>query len=311
MPMNFGEVGAELAARKRALAETVAVVVPARNEQDTIAPVLDGIREAFMGPDGLVDELIVMDSLSTDATYDIAVRHGARAARVSEVAVERGVWAGKGEALWKSLFVTSASLLVFIDAYLTEWGPHFVSGLLDPLLNDPGTLLVKGYYDRISDHDASAASPQGGRVTELVARPLLSLYWPQLLAIAQPLAGEWAIRRSHFQRLRIPQNYGVEFTTLVDTWFEHGIDSIAQVDLGRRAHQHQGIHDLGLMAAEIMYLAADRVAEQARTTAVQVELAQPDRGQPSGWLVRCVPTGQREPMGEQGASAGGSTTCFG
>ena len=104
---------------------------------------------------------------------------------------------GKGEALWKSLFVTTGDLLVFIDADLTSWGPHFVTGLLGPLLANENTLLVKGFYDRLLDDqpDGPDGNPQGGRVTELCARPLLNLYWPELAAVVQPLAGEWAIRR--------------------------------------------------------------------------------------------------------------------
>ena len=145
---------------------------------------------------GLIDEVVVMDSDSTDATAAVAAQAGAAVHRARDVAPELGGCPGKGEALWKSLLVTNGDLLVFVDADLTHWGPHFVTGLLGPLLADPPGAAGQGFLRaalrgrrRIGD------PPTGGRVTELVARPLLSLWWPELTGVVQPLAGEWAIRR--------------------------------------------------------------------------------------------------------------------
>ncbi|MBO0821692.1 MAG: glucosyl-3-phosphoglycerate synthase, partial [Nocardiopsaceae bacterium] len=238
---------------------------PARDEERTVAGVVSEIAKLRDGA-GLVDELVVMDSDSSDSTAEAAAAAGATVYPAREVAPELGGYPGKGEALWKSLLVTKGDIVVFIDADLTRWGPHFVTGLLGPLLDDPGVCLVKGFYDRLfslTDDPASpgladsAGFPGGGRVTELVARPLLSLWWPHLTRVVQPLAGEWAARRELMESLPIPVGYGIELAVLLDTARTRGLDAIAQVDLGRRGHKHQSSHDLAVMAAEIM-LVADR-----------------------------------------------------
>ena len=214
--------GADLLTAKRQSGQRVSVVIPARNEAATVAAVVGQIRQALMGA-GLVDELVVLDSDSTDDTAAVARAAGAAVFAARDIDTGTPVSPGKGEALWKSLFVTSGDLLVFIDADLTEWGPHFVTGLLGPLLTDPDTLLSKGFYDRLADDlpgepavPTPDAAPQGGRVTELVARPLLNLYWPQLAGIVQPLSGEYAGRRALLEQLPFVSGYGVEIGMLVD-----------------------------------------------------------------------------------------------
>ena len=216
-----------LAEAKAAAGHRVSVVIPARNEAGTVAEVVGQIRDALL-PSGLVDELVVIDSDSVDDTAAVARAAGASVFAARDIDTGTAAVPGKGEALWKSLFVTSGELLVFIDADLTEWGPHFVSGLLGPLLGNPEIRLVKGFYDRLADDlpGAGVAAPQGGRVTELCARPLLNLYWPELAAVVQPLAGEWAIRRSLLESLPVPVGYGVEFATLTDTYHRHGLAAI-------------------------------------------------------------------------------------
>jgi glucosyl-3-phosphoglycerate synthase len=251
----------ELTARKRELGLSVSVVIPARNEERTVGDVVAGIA-GLAGQTGLVDELVVMDSDSTDGTGEAAARAGATVYRAREVAPQLDAFPGKGEALWKSLLVTSGDLLVFVDADLTRWGPHFVTGLLGPLLADPAVLLVKGFYERLYDHGDGTMSADGGRVTELVARPLLSLWWPELAGVVQPLAGEWAARRDLMESLPVPVGYGIELAVLLDTAAGHGLDAIAQVDLGRRGHKHQASHDLAVMAAELL-LVADRRRDRA------------------------------------------------
>jgi glucosyl-3-phosphoglycerate synthase len=247
----------ELAERKRRAGVTVSVVIPARNEARTVGPVVAGIAR-LKADTGLVDELVVMDSDSTDETGTIAKAAGATVYRAREVAPELGGYAGKGEALWKSLLVTTGDLLVFVDADLTHWGTHFVTGLLGPLLADDRVRLVKGFYERLYAGDDGSITADGGRVTELVARPLLSLWWPELTGVVQPLAGEWAARRDLLRALPIPVGYGIELAVLIDTAREHGLDAVAQVDLGRRGHKHQTSHDLALMAAELMAVADRR-----------------------------------------------------
>ena len=197
---------------------------------------------------------MVIDSDSTDATYDVATSAGAVVHRSSEIRPDLGSHPGKGEAMWKSLFVTSGDLIVFMDADLTDWDTHFVPGLLGPLLTWPEVQLVKGFYERPGEQGPL----DGGRVTELVARPLISLLFPALQDVVQPLAGEWAIRRAHFASLSVPTGYAVELAALIDTAAARGEAAIAQVDLGTRSHGHQPLLDLGGMAVQILAAALSR-----------------------------------------------------
>jgi glucosyl-3-phosphoglycerate synthase len=255
----------------------VSVVIPARDEEATVGGVAGTIAGAFMTAEPLVDELVVMDSDSTDRTAEVAAVAGATVYRCRDVAGHLGAYPGKGEALWKSLLVTTGDIVVFVDADLTRWGTHFVTGLLGPLL-DPAQeiLLVKACYDRVGDGPAS-----GGRVTELMARPLLNLWWPELAGVAQPLAGEWAARRSLLETLPIPVGYGVELAVLVDTARRHGTGAIAQVDLGERLHRNQPDADLAVMAAELLL-----VAERRRAPGTAVGCAEAGGQQPAGVELR-------------------------
>jgi len=279
---------------KRASGTSISVVVPARDEAPTIGDVVSTLRSALVDDVPLVDELVVIDSDSTDGTAEAARRAGARVHASKEVAPGLGSLPGKGEALWKSQLVTSGGLLVFVDADLTRFGPHFVTGLVGPLLADPEVMLVKGFYDRVLTADG-ARSTQGGRVTELVARPLLSLWWPQLAAVVQPLAGEWALRRSLARELPFPAGYGVELATLLDTEARYGLDAVAQVDLGSRAHQHQAVHDLAVMAGELLAV-ADARSPSPRGVGERPLLHQYVRGVGDPWRARPVPVAERPPL---------------
>jgi glucosyl-3-phosphoglycerate synthase len=227
----------------------VSLVVPARNEAGTVGDVVTRVREALVDTVSLLDEVVVIDSDSTDATYAVATDAGAAVHRSSEIRPDLGTYPGKGEAMWKSLFVTSGEVIVFMDADLTDWDTHFVPGLLGPLLTDPAVGLVKGFYERPG---VDGGALDGGRVTELVARPLIALTCPELAGVVQPLAGEWAVRRTLFETLAVPTGYAVELAALLDTVAAHGTTAIAQVDLGRRAHDHQPLLDLGAMATQIL-----------------------------------------------------------
>jgi len=234
---------------------TVSLVVPARNEAATVGDVVTRVRAALMDTVALLDEIVVIDSDSTDATYAVAEDAGATVYRSSEIRTDLGTVPGKGEAMSKSLFVTTGDVLVFMDADLLDWDTHFVPGLLGPLLTRADVSLVKGFYERPSlgdSHEGVDAAYEGGRVTELVARPLVALQHPKLGGLVQPLAGEWAVRRSLFESLHVPTGYAVELAALVDTARLLGVDAIAQVDLGRRAHRHQALRDLGAMATQLM-----------------------------------------------------------
>ncbi|PKW26797.1 glucosyl-3-phosphoglycerate synthase [Phycicoccus duodecadis] len=230
----------------------VSVVIPARDEEATVADVVAGVRRAWVEEVPLVDELVVIDSDSTDRTAEVARAAGATVHAAADIAPALGPARGKGEALWKSLHVTTGDVLVFLDADLIEWGPHFVSGLLGPLLTEPSVMLVKAVYDRPLLDEQGHEAESGGRVTELVARPLLALHHPELTGLVQPLAGEWAVRRAAIERFSVPVGYGVEIAALVDTAAAHGADAIAQVDLGRRTHRHHRHDTLGPMAVQVV-----------------------------------------------------------
>lgn len=241
---------AELIDGKSTHDQTVSLVIPARDEAATIGPIVSGIHDAFVG--SLVDELVVIDGDSTDDTARIANDAGATVHTLSAIRPDTGHRLGKGEAIWKSLFVTTGDLLVFMDADLTEWDTSFVTGLLGPMLTEPTVNLVKGFYERPFRDESGEVRHGGGRVTELVARPLLALAFGDLTEVVQPLAGEWAVRRSVYELLSVPVGYGVDLAALIDVAELHGLDSVAQVDLGRRAHSHQSVQQLGAMAVQLI-----------------------------------------------------------
>lgn len=250
----------------------ISVVVPARNEADTLGPILTGIRRTLMDDVPLVDELLVIDSDSTDGTVLIAQESGATVHSAAHIRPDLGWAPGKGEAMWKSMFVCSGDIIVFIDGDLTEFTNQYVPALVGPMLQESQIKLVKGFTQRdltVAGLEAPGLR-QGGRVTELTARPLINLWWPGLAGLIQPLAGEWAVRRDLLDSLPIPCGYGVEFAVLVDTYERHGLAAIAQVHLGVRAHAHQDLAGLGVMAAEIIQAASRRRFGQVSTSEVIV-----------------------------------------
>jgi glucosyl-3-phosphoglycerate synthase len=275
---------------------TVSLVVPARNEAATVGDVVGRVREALVETTDLLDEIVVIDSDSTDDTYAVAEDAGAVVHRAAEIRPDLGSVPGKGEAMWKSLFVTSGDVLVFMDADLLDWDTHFVPGLLGPLLTRPEIALVKGFYERPLINGDDTAAFEGGRVTELTARPLINVLYPELAGLVQPLAGEWAIRRSLFASLSVPTGYAVETTALIDTARRLGTGAIAQVDLGRRAHRHQALRDLGAMATQIVAAAVHRLGV---STDAEVALRQyhPVDGRIAP-LTRTVPVSERPPAQE-------------
>ncbi|MGA0980352.1 MAG: glucosyl-3-phosphoglycerate synthase [Candidatus Nanopelagicales bacterium] len=238
----------------------VTVIIPARDEEATVGSIVDMVcRELMTGAFPLVDDLVVVDSDSVDRTADVAREAGAPVVATTDVLPDIPTVAGKGEAMWRGLAATHGDIVVFIDADLESFTPDYVTALLGPIVADPDVHLVKACYDRPLIADGGRRIMGGGRVTELVARPLLNLHWPALAGVAQPLAGEYAVRRELIESLPIPCGYGVEFALLVDTYARHGLDALAQVDLGERRHRHQDDQRLGLMAAEIWQVALDRL----------------------------------------------------
>ncbi|MDX2395348.1 MULTISPECIES: glucosyl-3-phosphoglycerate synthase [unclassified Streptomyces] len=282
----------QLLDRKRATGTTVSVVLPALDEEATVGRIVEVIRRDLIeGPAfPLVDELVVIDSGSSDGTAKVAAAAGARVVHRDEVLPRVPALPGKGEVLWRSLLATTGDVVCFVDADLRDFDSAFVSGIVGPLLTDPQVQFVKAMYDR----PLGDAPGQGGRVTELVARPLLNLHWPQLAGFVQPLGGEYAVRRSLLERLPFPVGYGVELGLLVDALHTVGLDALAQVDVGVRLHRHQDGQALGRMAAAIYRTAQLRLS---RGHLVRPELTQFERG-PDGFVPHTYPvdTEERPPM---------------
>ena len=229
---------------KAAAGESVCVFIPARDEAGTVGAIVSSIRSALCEACALVDEIVVVDDGSRDAT-------AARAEEAGAVVLE-GPGLGKGEAM--RLAAGRADLVVFLDADVENFGPHFVSGLLGPLLGAPGVVLVKGRYERALD----GASGGGGRVTELVAKPVISLLFPWLAGVDQPLAGETAVRGCVLDELELAGGYGVEMGLLLDVPSRYGTGAIAQVDLGSRRHRNRPLAELAPQAREVLATALSR-----------------------------------------------------
>jgi glucosyl-3-phosphoglycerate synthase len=221
----------------------VSVCLPARNEEATVGPIVAAIVRELVGALGVVDEVVVVDDGSTDATAAVAAAAGARVVAAVDVLPGVGPGTGKGEALWKALHAATGDVLVFCDADLRDFDPAFVTGLLAPLAADERVGFVKGFYER----------PEGGgRVTELVARPVIGLFFPELAAIRQPLGGEFAARREVLERVPFVQGYGVDLALLVDVAARFGPASIAQADLGVRTHRNRPLDELRIQAGAVL-----------------------------------------------------------
>lgn len=269
---------AELVAAKSGA--RISVVLPALDEAGTVGGMVAAIRRDLIDALPLVDELLVLDSGSTDATAEVAAAAGATVITGADIAPHLGSAAGKGEALWKSLHVASGDLVVFLDADLTGFSTSYLTGLLGPLLKDPAVAFVKAAYDRPIRPDSPYG---GGRVTELVARPLFKLHWPQLAGFIQPLAGEYAGRRAVLERVPFVTGYGVELALLIDLLELVGLDALAQVDLGRRMHRNRTNAELGLMASAVTQTALRRLSRTdpiatASIAAGTTSITQFDRG---------------------------------
>ena len=248
---------ADLVAVKRALPLSVSVCLPARDEAPTIGGIVREIRGALVSSDGgngLVDEVVVIDDGSTDPTAAIARAAGATVVAEADVLPDAGPGSGKGNALWKSLYACRADVICWIDADLANFHAESVVKLLEPLLLDPDTLLVKASYARSFE----GAPTGGGRVTELVARPLVSLLFPKLADIAQPLGGEYAARREALEVLPFVEGWGVELGLLVDVVSRFGRDAVTQVDLGTREHRNRPVEKLAAQSMSIIATALRR-----------------------------------------------------
>lgn len=242
---------------------TISVGLPTLNEERTIGLVIRKIRDALMERVPLVDELLVVDSASTDRTVEIARELGVPVRQHDEILPELGAYVGKGEALWKSLYELRGDLVVWVDTDIRNIQPRFVYGLLGPLLREPRIQYVKGFYQRPLIAEGRQ-SDEGGRVTELTARPLINLFFPELSGVIQPLSGEYAGRRALLESVPFFTGYAVEIGLLIDIADRVGLSGIGQVDLERRIHRNQSLSDLSRMAFVILKAVITKLEERQR-----------------------------------------------
>lgn len=238
---------------------TISVALPALNEEETVGNVIMTIKDALMDRVPLLDEMVLIDGGSTDRTFEISVDTGITVYHLKDILPEMGTHRGKGEALWKSLYVTKGDIVAWIDTDIKNIQPHFVYGIIGPLLRRPRIQYVKGFYHRPIMVGGQLQAYGGGRVTELVARPLLNLFYPELSGIVQPLAGEYAGRRSALERVPFFSGYGVETGLLLDLLDLFGLDAIAQTNLKERVHHNQPLGNLSRMSFAILQVFIDRL----------------------------------------------------
>lgn len=242
---------------------TVSVVLPAREVADTIGPIVQGV----LGLGSLVDQVLVVDADSADGSADVAARAGAQVCQEAELAPEFGAVLGKGDAMWRALAAATGELVVYVDADTPRFDPHFVTGLLGPLLCEEGVRFVKGAYERPFAAGGVELPEGGGRVSRLTASPLLSAFYPDLAGLRQPLAGEVAATRELLERIPFATGYGVETAMLLDVLALAGADAMVQVDVGERRNAHQPLAALEPMAESVLAVVCERLRRDGRLTA--------------------------------------------
>ena len=243
---------------------TISLGLPTLNEQNTIGKVIRTFKTALMDRVPLLDEIVVIDSGSSDRTVAIAERAGVTVVQHSQILPRYGAFQGKGEALWKSLSILKGDLICWVDTDISNIHPKFVYGLLGPLLSDPEIHYVKGFYRRALQFGTEIQAQGGGRVTELAARPMLNLFFPELSGLVQPLSGEYAGRRRVLESVPFFTGYGVELGLLLAISEAYGLRAIAQVDLGMRVHRNQTLFDLSKMAFAIIQVGLKHLGDRHR-----------------------------------------------
>jgi glucosyl-3-phosphoglycerate synthase len=276
---------------------SVSVCLPARNEERTIGSLLE--RLIPLRDVALIDQIAVVDG-STDGTAAIARALGAEVYPQDELMPELGQVLGKGDAMWRALSVLRGELVCFLDADSERFGPHFASGLLGPLICDQRIVFVKARYRRPFRVGSLTLPDEGGRVTELMARPLLNLFYPELAGFQQPLAGEFAARRSLLERLPFVTGYGVEIGLLIDAYTAVGLNGLAQVDLDLRQNAHQPLRRLAPMAAAVLRTVAVRLEREGRLSGqLPATLLLPEAGEMRGVTVEAL---ERPPLAARAAA---------
>ncbi|MBN2532115.1 MAG: glucosyl-3-phosphoglycerate synthase [Spirochaetales bacterium] len=249
----------------------ISLCFPTLNEEKTIGQSIVITKAELMDRFPLLDEIAVIDSGSTDRTCEIARDFGADTYLASEHLEEEGIYKGKGENLWKALYLLKGDIIIFIDADIRNIHHRFVYGLIGPLLKNPKLKFVKAFYKRPIHNGGGYQSTGGGRVTEILIRPLFSQFFPELTAIIQPLSGEYAGYREIFEQISFPVGYGVETGMLIDISQKWGMDIIAQTDIDLRVHRNQGIRSLGKMSFGILQIFWSRIKKYKNITGLEPE----------------------------------------
>jgi glucosyl-3-phosphoglycerate synthase len=241
---------------------SVSVCLPARECAETVGHIIGALAELRRA--GAIDEIVVVDAASADGTAAAARRAGAIVCQEAELMPAFGPVLGKGDAMWRALSVLTGELVCFLDADTEGFSGHFVTGLLGPLVCEPGISFAKGSYRRPIVQGGVEDADGGGRVNRLTARPALRVFYPELGEVRQPLAGEVAARRQLLEGLPFATGYGVEIAMLIDVWREHGLEAIAQVDLGEHHNRHQPLSALAPMAGTVLATLAGRLEREGR-----------------------------------------------
>ncbi len=254
-----------LLAAKRAQSTSLSVCIPTLNEEGTIARIVSCLREALVDRVPLIDELVVIDSGSTDRTRELAAESGAAVHLAADILPDHGNRTGKGENLWKAVYQCRGDILCFLDGDIGNIHPRFVLGTIGPLLTDASIDYVKGFYERPLLATEGVDPRGGGRVTEILVRPLLKRFFPDLARLHQPLAGEYAARRRVLERIPFPTGYGVETAHLIEAARLVGAEAIAQTDLDERLHRNRSLADLGRMSGQILEAFFARLPDARQT----------------------------------------------
>jgi glucosyl-3-phosphoglycerate synthase len=250
--------------------QVVSVCIPAHDEETTVGWVVHRLRHFLVDRLGLVDEVIVIDDHSADNTGRVAAEAGARVVRAADVLPDVAGGGGKGEALWRSLHVSTGDIVLWCDADISDFGSRFIIGLLGPLLTDRSISFVKGFYER-----PRTGAVGGGRTTELMARPLIATLFPHLSSIVQPLSGEFGGRRTLLEQLPFVRGYGVDIGLIIDVADTVGVAGMAQVDLGTRIHRNRSLDDLGPQSLVVLQTALDRAGVRSANPATLVRPGHP------------------------------------
>ncbi len=258
----------KLAWRKRELGLTVSLVLPGRNVADTVGGIVDEIK-TLNEKAPLVDQILVIDADSADGTAEVAAAKGADVYSENELLSHYGGAHGKGDAMWRSLSVARGDLVMFADADTRDFKPQFVYGTLGPVLSVPGVRFVKAAYRRPFKSYESVQQDGGGRVTELITKPLFNLFYPELTGFVQPLAGEFVADKELFASIPFLTGYAVETGIMIDVLKKVGLGAMAQVDLGTRQNRHQPLFDLGRMSYSVLRAVARRLRQDGRLRQVR------------------------------------------